>query len=410
MIEDMTATGQAQQHLLRDARAALVTWGGRRLLRWQPEGSVTVTLPGGRTLRFGRSDGHDDVHLTLNNYKVITKSMRRGAIGFAEAYLDGDIECESLCSLFRFFAHNRNSLDRTGGRLFKPRLGDRLAHIARANSRTGSRRNIAAHYDLGNSFFRAWLDRELIYSSGYYGAGARTLAQAQRAKLELIAEFLQLEGGEQVLEIGCGWGGLARHLTASGQARVTGLTLSIEQLRHARQKAVAAGLQDKCRFKLKDYRDVRGTFDHVVAIEMIEAVGEAYWPRFFSTVAARLKPGGSAVIQAITIDSSRFQTYRRKPDFIQRYIFPGGMLPTHGIIESEANKAGLDVKRVELFGASYAHTLNAWRTRFEGAWPEIEKLGFDQRFRRLWRYYLAYCEAGFLEGQIDVGLYLLRKS
>jgi cyclopropane-fatty-acyl-phospholipid synthase len=250
----------------------------------------------------------------------------------------------------------------------------------------------------------------MTYSSGLFTGTAETLEDAQDAKLSLIEEFLDLDGSEEVLEIGSGWGTLARRIAASSRARVTGLTLSREQLAHSRALAAAERLDRQCQFRLEDYRDVSGTFDRVVAIEMIEAVGEEYWPRFFATLAERLKWGGTTVLQAITISEDRFEVYRRKADFIQRQIFPGGMLPTPARIEEHAAAAGLTLDRVEHFGRSYARTISEWRERFEAAWPQISSLGFDERFQRRWRYYFAYCEAGFLDGVIDVGLYRLRKA
>ncbi|MFA9475742.1 MAG: class I SAM-dependent methyltransferase [Filomicrobium sp.] len=290
------------------------------------------------------------------------------------------------------------------------RLGDRIAHRYRRNSRLGSRRNISEHYDLSNDFFRLWLDSDLHYSSGLYSAGAQSLEEAQRAKLDLIFEMLNLAGGEHILEIGCGWGALARHAARANNVQVTGVTLSRQQLAYARKQADKEGFGASCKFLLQDYRDVRGSFDHIVSVEMVEAVGEDYWPAYFQVLNDRLITGGAAVIQAITIDETRFDAYRRKADFIQRYIFPGGLLPTPAAIAQQAALAGLRIERVERFGLSYARTLREWRKRFEATWPQAVKLGLDERFRRQWRYYLAYCEAAFLEGVIDVGIYQLRKA
>ena len=409
MIQELTAGGGTRPGLITRVLTPFIRGSGQRMLRWKPAGSILLELPNGQRLRFGAKAGENEPILKLNNYGVISKSLRRGGIGFAEAYIDGDFDCSDLTEVFRFFVQNRDRLDDTGGLLFKARLPDRIAHLARRNTLRGSRRNISEHYDLGNDFYRHWLDGEMNYSSGLYGEDCETLEDAQAAKIELILDALELKGGEDVLEIGCGWGSLARHAARDKNARITGLTLSHEQLAHARAEAQAAGLEDKCTFQLQDYRDARGKYDRIVSVEMIEAVGEENWPRYFQTLNNRLKRGGSAVIQAITMEERRFEKYRRKADFIQRYIFPGGMLLTESAIADHAAQNGLTFEPVERFGQGYARTLREWRHRFEAAWPEIANLGFDDTFRRKWHYYLTYCEAGFLDNVIDVGVYRLRK-
>ncbi|MGB6536688.1 MAG: cyclopropane-fatty-acyl-phospholipid synthase family protein [Xanthobacteraceae bacterium] len=286
---------------------------------------------------------------------------------------------------------------------------NRIMHWLRANTRRGSRRNIAAHYDLGNDFFRAWLDHGMSYSSALY-RGTESLEQAQEQKLDRIAELLALRGGESVLEIGCGWGALAERLLHQFGATVFAITLSEEQLRYARTRLARDVRQKRANLRLLDYRDVRGRFDRVVSIEMIEAVGERYWPVYFAKLRESLHQGGVAVLQAITIAEQRFAAYRSRPDFIQRRIFPGGMLPTRSIIEQEAARAGLKLVHHESFGDSYAKTLAEWRGRFKRACPYIQESGFDDRFRRLWEYYLAYCEVGFRLGTVDVGFFKLAES
>ncbi len=409
MLEELTAGGAERHEPLTKAMTQVVKRCARYLLRWEPTGSVLVELPTGQKIRFGRAGVHDEPILRLHNYRVLAKTLRRGAIGFAEAFIDGDIECTDLTALFRFFVRNRDKLQRTSRGLFKVRIADRIAHLARRNSRLGSRRNIIEHYDLGNDFFKLWLDSEMNYSSGLYVGGAGSLEDAQRAKLDLILDMLGLSDKSHILEIGCGWGAFARLAAQRYGVRVTGVTLSREQLQHACEQAARLGLGANCSFRLQDYRDVSDRFDHIVSVEMIEAVGKEYWPTYFRILNDRLKPGGTAVLQAITIDDTRYDRYRRSTDFIQRYIFPGGMLPSRAAIESQAEKAGFTLERVEQFGPCYARTLWEWQNRFQAAWAEIAELGFDQRFRRLWRYYLCYCEAGFLEGVLAVGLYRLRK-
>jgi cyclopropane-fatty-acyl-phospholipid synthase len=285
-------------------------------------------------------------------------------------------------------------------------LLNRLSHRLRRNSRRGSRRNISAHYDLGNSFFAPWLDAGMNYSSALW-ANCNTLEHAQEVKLDRIANLLEFTGGERVLEIGCGWGALAEKMIRHYRASVLGITLSIEQLAYARTRLAGEAAEGRADLRLLDYRDVSGGFDRIVSVEMIEAVGERYWPNYFGKLRNCLVSGGVVVLQAITIDEQRFATYRKTPDFIQRYIFPGGVLPTRSIIEQEASRAGLKLVHHESFGDSYVKTLREWRTRFLQAWPRIEPLGFNERFRRMWEFYLAYCEVGFNLGTIDVGFFKL---
>jgi cyclopropane-fatty-acyl-phospholipid synthase len=285
---------------------------------------------------------------------------------------------------------------------------DRLFHRSRSNTRRGSRRNIEAHYDLGNAFYRLWLDAGMTYSSGIYRSDTDTLETAQAEKYRSIIAALELESGHHLLEIGCGWGGLAEAAARAG-AHVTGTTISAEQLTASRERMAAAGLAGRVSLHFEDYRDTRGTFDRIASVEMIEAVGANNWATYFRTLADRLRPGGVSVIQAITIRPDLYDSYRRNPDFIQRYIFPGGMLPTVPKMQEHCRAAGLAFETVETFGASYARTLREWRRRFEAAWPRIAAIGFDERFRRMWEYYLAYCTVGFECRTIDVGLYRLRK-
>jgi cyclopropane-fatty-acyl-phospholipid synthase len=408
MTDEAAASSCARQQRMPDLLSGTLLAVGKRLLRWKPTGSLLIVLPNGRTHRFGERSPEEAV-LELQNYSVVRKALSRGSLGFAQAYLDGDIESPDLAALFRFFLRNKSRLHESGSSLFRSRLFDRIMHRLRRNTRRGSRENISEHYDLGNEFFRLWLSEDLFYSSGYFAAGAESLEEAQIAKASLVLDALELRPGQTLLEIGCGWGSLSIRAARERDVSASGITLSSEQLAHAITHANASGLAGSCRFELKDYRDTSGQFERIASIEMIEAVGEENWPRYFRTLHDRLAPEGVAVLQAITINEADFPAYRRRADFVQRYIFPGGMLPTKSAMKSGAERAGLSFETVATFGASYARTLHEWRRRFETNWPEIARLGFDERFRRKWRYYLAYCEAGFLEGSIDVGVYRLRK-
>ncbi|MBB6251856.1 SAM-dependent methyltransferase [Nitrospirillum iridis] len=388
---------------LRRLASALLT----RMMARLALGHITVQLPDGcRLTREAATPGPQAV-LVLHNWRALRRLALGGDIAFAEAYADGDWSSPDLPALLELAARNIGGLDGPMAGTPLARVVNRLVHRRRPNSRGGSRRNIMAHYDLGNHFYARWLDEGMVYSSALYTDGAQTLETAQAAKLERIVALLGLSGKERVLEIGCGWGGLAERIARQG-CHVTGLTLSPAQLSVAQDRLIDADLGNRADLRLQDYRDVGGTYDRVVSIEMLEAVGERYWPVYFQTLRQRLASDGVAVLQVITIDDARFHRYRREVDFIQRHVFPGGMLPSPARLAQEAAAAGLHLETALTFGDSYARTLAEWRVRFHAAWSDIQAQGFPPRFRRLWDYYLAYCEAGFRAGLIDVGLYRLR--
>jgi cyclopropane-fatty-acyl-phospholipid synthase len=379
----------------------------RRLLPGLESGQITIGAPAGnRIVLRGRRPG-PTATVVLHRWRALRRLLLGGDLGFAEAYIDGDWSSPDLPGLLDLVARNAAAVDRKLRGASPARLFHRLRHLLNANTPRGSRRNISFHYDLGNAFYALWLDPQMIYSSALYRDDGQTLEQAQEAKLDRIVELLSPAEGDDILEIGCGWGALALRLAGNGN-RVTGLTLSTEQLTWARDRARQTDAGDCCVFELKDYRRATGRFDRIVSIEMLEAVGERYWPTYFGKLRELLAPHGTAVIQVITIDENRFEHYRRNPDFIQRHVFPGGMLPTKSAIARQAAAAGLEVVDRETFGDSYARTLDEWRGRFLHAWPTIQHLGADASFRRLWDYYLCYCAAGFRAGAIDVGLYTLR--
>jgi len=390
-------------------RAGVGPWLVRRVLRHLHCGRLTILLPSGERIEHvGAAPGPHGA-IALRDIRALRRVLTRGDVGFAEGYLAGEWDSPDLTALIALLAQNVARLDRTLDGFWPVRLWRRLAHALNGNSAQGSRRNIAFHYDLGNDFYRLWLDASMTYSSACRIAPGQSLEAAQRAKLDRIAQLLVLDGREDVLEIGCGWGALAARLAPSCR-RVTGLTLSAEQLAFAQTQATTQGLADRIDLRLQDYRAEDGRYDRIVSIEMLEAVGEAYWPAYFERLRACLKPGGRIVLQAITIREDRYASYKRSPDFIQRYIFPGGMLPTPGILVAQAAAAGLTVIASETFGDGYADTLAEWRRRFDAAWPQVAALGFELGFRRLWDYYLSYCEAGFRTGTINVGLYVLEEA
>jgi cyclopropane-fatty-acyl-phospholipid synthase len=377
-----------------------------RMLPPLQAGRLQVVLPNGEAVeRPGARPGPESA-LALRHWRALWRILLEGEDGFSDSYIDGDWTTPDLAALLDLGVHNEAVLEPRTKNWLLNLARNRLLHTWRANTRRGSRRNIAAHYDLGNQFFREWLDAGMNYSSALF-RGAANLEQAQLQKLDRIAELLELRGGERVLEIGCGWGALAERLIGRYGASVFGITLSAEQLSFAKARLAGEIANGRADFRLLDYRDVPGRFDRIASVEMIEAVGEHYWPAYFTKLRDCLAAGGAALLQAITIDDSRFAQYRKRPDFIQRHIFPGGMLPTRDIIKRQAEQAGLNLVAHESFGDSYARTLQEWRTRFIQAWPKLEALGFNQRFHRMWEYYLAYCETGFRCGAIDVGFYKL---
>ncbi|MDE1916570.1 MAG: class I SAM-dependent methyltransferase [Sphingomonadales bacterium] len=382
------------------------SWLISRALRHLHKGRLTIMLPSGRRIdHAGDLPGPHGV-IELRNSMAFRRLLFRGDVGFAEGFIAGDWSSPDLPQLIALAAENVARLDATFEGFWPVRMWRRLNHALRRNSRTGSRRNIAFHYDLGNDFYRLWLDETMTYSSAIALAPGGSLEQAQREKLDRIAALLNLSGSEEVLEIGCGWGALASRLARDCRS-VTALTLSQEQLRHARSVVEEGDAHARIDLRLQDYRSVADRFDRIVSIEMLEAVGEAYWPVYFQQLRDCLRPGGRIVLQAITIREDRFAAYQRNPDFIQHYIFPGGMLPTRTILDEQARRVGLSITARQNFGSGYAQTLAEWRRRFEAQWPRIRTLGFDDNFHRLWTYYLAYCEAGFRTGTIDVGLYVL---
>jgi cyclopropane-fatty-acyl-phospholipid synthase len=371
-------------------------------LRQITGGAVLVTTPAGQQLRLGDGGAGRIADLKIKDWRFARRVLTNGDIGFAEGLMAGEWESDDLAALLTLLAANVERITRLleGGLLGKAING--LRHITRANTRAGSRRNILAHYDLGNRFYETWLDASMTYSAARFDAHVRDLESAQQAKYRALAKHLDLKPGDDVLEIGCGWGGFAEFAARECGARVTGITISDEQFAYARARMERTGLSDRVEIRRQDYRDVEGQFDKVASIEMFEAVGEEYWPAYFRKIAAVLKPGGRAGLQIITIQDQLFDSYRRRADFIQRYVFPGGMLASIERLKQETAKAGLAWRKAEAFGQSYAETLAEWARRFSAKWTDIRAMGFDERFKQLWLFYLGYCEAGFRTGRTDV--------
>lgn len=373
-------------------------------------GSLRLETPEGESFVVNGASSGPAASLRLADWNVCGEILRGGDVGFADAYVDGRWDSSDLTQLLMLAALNGRALDDAIYGRWWMRALLRTRHFLRANTRRGSRRNIEAHYDLGNEFFALWLDPTMTYSAALFeGDTGQSLAAAQTAKYERMLARLGAGPGDRILEIGCGWGGFAEHAARSRGCRIHGLTLSPRQLAFARERIARAGLSHLATFELRDYRDAEGSFDHIVSIEMFEAVGERYWPAYFSTLGRLLGSGGRAMVQVITIADDMFARYRAGSDFIQQRVFPGGMLPSPGVFRERAAEAGLEMTDAFPFGLDYAETLRRWGSTFEDHAPEVAALGFDERFLRLWRFYLAYCEAGFRTGRTDVYHFELRR-
>lgn len=381
-----------------------------RLLKSLSVGTLDVQLPDGGMLHFGGSEG-PRASIRLLDWSVCRAALASGDIGFAEAYIDERWTTPDLVALLNLFIANRDAMERVVYGSWWGSLVYRVRHLLNRNSRTGSRKNIHAHYDLGNPFYRLWLDETMNYSSAWFdGDHARPMADAQQAKVRRALEQCRVQPGDRLLEIGCGWGALAEAATREHGARVVGVTLSTEQLEFARARLEKRGLAPLADLRLQDWRDIQDEpFDAIASIEMFEAVGREYWDGWFAMLRDKLKPGGHACIQTITIRDDLFDRYVKGTDFIQQYIFPGGLLPSPEAFRAQARRAGLAVVEELAFGADYAETLRRWRVRFMAEERQVRNLGFDGRFMRIWEFYLAYCEAAFANGNTDVMQFTLRR-
>jgi cyclopropane-fatty-acyl-phospholipid synthase len=382
----------------------------RAMLRMQ-YGSLRIVLPDSRVVLVTGNIPGQHAEINLNNWNICYRALSSGTIGVAETYMDGDWDSPDIAAFLELFLVNDEAIQEyANGKGGITRIVERVRHWMNTNTKKGSQRNISAHYDLGNDFYKQWLDPTMTYSSALYSTGANDLQSAQNAKYRALAEATGIKSGDHVLEIGCGWGGFAEFAASELNCRVTGLTISREQLAFAEERIRKAGLSDKVDFRFQDYRDETGVYDKIVSIEMFEAVGEKYWPAYFSKLEQCLKPGGSAGLQIITIRPESFEQYRNNPDFIQKYVFPGGMLPTREHLAELGRKVNLSLVRDFGFGLDYARTLAEWRERFWSVWERVRPLGFDERFKRLWEFYLFYCEAGFRARNIDVRQVVFSRS
>ncbi len=383
-----------------------------RVLARLSVGRLHVQLPDGSSVHFGAHDSSGP-HATIRmvNWHVCAAALKSGDIGFAESYIAGDWQTPDLAALLRLFIANRDAIESVVYGSWWGSLLYRAKHLLHRNSRRGSKKNIHAHYDLGNPFYRLWLDETMNYSSAWFnGDRTQDLPEAQQAKVLRALDECGLQPGQRLLEIGCGWGALAEAAATSRGAQVVGVTLSSEQLGWAQSRIVAARATEHVDLRLQDWRDIDDEpFDAIASIEMFEAVGREYWPSFFATLRNKLKPGGRACLQSITIRDDLFERYVQGTDFIQQYIFPGGLLPSPSEFRKAARAAGLEVVNELAFGLDYAETLSRWRERFLAEERRVRLIGFDTRFVRTWEFYLAYCEAAFACGNTDVMQFTLRR-
>ena len=381
------------------------------LLRQLRVGTLDMQFPDGSQTRFGPGD-EPRAAMRLNNWDVCGAALKSGDIGFAESWIAGSWSSPDLVALLKLFIANRDAVEKVIYGTWWGSLLYRVKHLLNRNSRQGSKKNIHAHYDLGNAFYREWLDETMNYSSALFeGDLGQPMAQAQGAKVRRALRECGVQPGQRLLEIGCGWGALAETAAVEFGVRVTGVTLSTEQLAYAQARQREAGVDAQVDLRLQDYRDIQDEpFDAIASIEMFEAVGREYWDSFFATLRHKLKPGGRACIQTITIRDDLFERYVSGTDFIQQYIFPGGLLPSASMFKAEARKAGLEVVNELAFGPDYAETLRRWRTDFLARDGQLHQLGFDARFMRIWEFYLAYCEAAFDTGNTNVVQFTLRKA
>ena len=372
-------------------------------------GRLDFELPDGRVFRVEGSKSGPVAYVKINDNDIFARLIRDGDLGFSEAYMDGAWDSPDLQAFMDFVhADNGDLYDGFPG-MGLVRKWEQFRFWLQSNSKKQARKNISHHYDLGNDFYGLWLDDTMTYSSAIFEQGDNSLEMAQRAKYASMVDQMGAQPGDHILEIGCGWGGFAEYAAKERGLKVTGLTISKEQLKYAQDRMERNGLQDLVELKLQDYRDGTGTYDGIASIEMFEAVGQKYWPIYFDKVKQCLKPGKNATLQIITIQDARWDVYRNTVDFIQKYIFPGGMLPSPTVLRQEVVKAGLEVEKSIEFGKSYAQTLRMWHDTFNARWDQIENMGFDGRFRRMWNFYLTSCASTFEYGNCDVTQITIKK-
>lgn len=372
-------------------------------------GTLDITLPDGRIFRAEAANPEPRAEVAIHHHDAFARLIRDGDLGFSDAYLEGWWSTPDLQGFMDYVHADLEEVFDGFPAIGLVRLYEKLRFWLHSNTKRQARKNIEYHYDLGNEFYGKWLDPSMTYSSAFFQSEAQSLEEAQYAKYQKLLESLEVSAGDHILEIGSGWGGFAEYAATHGGVKVTGLTISPAQLEFATARIKAKGLDHLVEFKLLDYRDIEGRFDAVASIEMFEAVGERFWPIYFQTVERVLRPGGKACFQIITVTDTRWHSYRKGVDFIQKYIFPGGMLPAPTVLENVVKKAGLAVEKKAKFGKSYAKTLKIWYQDFNAEWEAIRQMGFDERFRRMWNFYLTSCASTFDSGNCDVVQWTVRK-
>ncbi len=367
-----------------------------------PYGSISIEWPNGITNKIDADNYGPHAHLKIADNNVIKEIIHGGSVKFAELYMDKRISSENLTSLMHYCALNNDQAEETFKISFLKYLHNKFLHFKNRNTKIQAKKNISYHYDLGNQFYRYWLDKSMTYSSAIFSNQYDKLELAQKNKYKKLAELSNIKNGDTILEIGCGWGGFSEFLANNYNCKITAITISKEQFNFAKKRIEEANLSKKVTVLLCDYRNIEGKFDKIVSIEMFEAVGKDYWNVFFDKIKSILKPNGNIGLQLITIDDKIYNIYEKNPDFIQKYIFPGGMLPSFKILENILSNNSLYIESVNSYANDYAKTLSLWKQEFNKNWENIEKLGFDETFNRMWNYYLSYCEGGFLSKNIDL--------
>lgn len=406
-LKDVTSRLKSQKSAPRLSRTM---WACFKLLARLKIGTVHLTTPDGRTVTFAGDREGQEGYVTINRDRAVRRFLIGGHLGWCESYLDGDWDSPDIATFFEVILANAGEMRKTFSGKKLPRFMSWLIHKTHFNSIKGSKKNIYAHYDIGNDFYAHWLDSSMTYSAALFKDGNETLEKAQENKYRAMADAMHLEPGMSVLEIGCGWGGFAEFLGKNFDVNVTSITISNAQYDYAVKRIKDAGLEHKVTIKLEDYRTIAGRYDRIGSIEMFEAVGEKYWPVYFEKMRELLKPSGKAIVQTITIGNEHFESYRKSADYIQRYIFPGGMLPSPYALNKHIRNAGLRPEKPLSFGQDYAKTLQIWNENFQRIWPKLANKGFDGRFKRLWELYLCYCDAGFRDGTTDVIQIPIRKD
>ena len=367
-----------------------------------PYGSIILEWPNGNINEIKASQDGPNAKLIIHDNQVAKEIIKGGSVKFAELYISKKVSTDNLTNLIHYFAVNNDQAENTLKISFIKNLFNKFIHFQNKNTRNQAKKNISRHYDLGNKFYEYWLDKSMTYSSAIFHDKSIGIEDAQNNKYKRLAELSSINNGDEVLEIGCGWGGFAEFLGKNYDCKVTAITISEEQFKFATKRIQEANLAEKVKIVFCDYRNISGKFDKIISIEMFEAVGSEYWSAFFKKVESVLKPKGSISLQLITIDDKIYDVYKINPDFIQKYIFPGGMLPSMKVLKNILGNTSLNIKSIDSYANDYAKTLNIWNKQFNQNWSKIEKLGFDERFKLLWNYYLSYCEGGFLSKNIDL--------